>query len=208
MNTQLIVGIVVALVVGIGAWLFLSHDKAVAPSTTESERTTGSSVTASQSAAIKESFTGTGSFLDLMGMGRDLMCNFSYVADDTNAAVAGTVMVSGEDIRGDFEMEQANMLYKSHMIQDGTTIYTWSESPQGNFAIMMPLNEAEEADSTSSSDYERPVNMDNDVDYDCQPWSADASVFVPPQDVEFMSPEAMMQGMMQQHGLDPRAFAQ
>lgn len=192
MNTKIIIGVAVLIAVAIGFWLVLGKEAAEAPSSASSGNETAMSAGEAKDGGV---FSGTGSFLELMGMGRNITCDFSYVAEDTNGAAAGTIQVSGERMRGDFEMEQAGETYYSHMIQDGDMIYTWSESPMGDFAIVMPIEEGEDVEA-DTQEYSRPVSMNNDVDYNCRAWDVDASVFVPPSDIEFMSMEEMFQNMM------------
>lgn len=197
MNIKIVIGVAVLIAVAIGLWLSLGKEAAEAPTvpTSDGSAMSADEINEGDAAGI---FSGTGSFEDLLGMGRNLTCDFSYVAEDTNGAVAGTVRVSGERMRGDFEMEQAGETYYSHMIQDGEMIYTWSESPMGDFAIAMSVEEGEAASTADAgeTEYSRPVDMSNDVDYDCRAWNVDASVFTPPSDIEFMSMEEMFQNMM------------
>lgn len=179
------IAIVVIALVG-GGWFFVLHEQAQAPASIEDEPRPGSSgsVTRNQSATVSETFAGTGSFEDLVGLGRDIACDFSYVADTTNAAVAGTIKVSGANFRSDFEMHQAGETYDSHLIQSGQYTYSWTKSEAGVVAVLMDMNELAEA--------ERPVIMDSDVDYSCRAWDADISAFVPPNDIEFVNYEELM----------------
>jgi hypothetical protein len=199
MNTKILIGLIAVLVVAGGAWLLLGGESAEAPSTSQepSDRNT-STVTSSSNSSINESFSGTGSFMDLLGLGQSVTCDFTHEAE-TGSAVAGTVRVANGKMRSDFEMQQANTVYESHFIQDDTYFYTWSETPEGSFAMKAPVEDMEAAPGANSGGAERPVDLDSDVEYDCQPWRADASVFVPPNDIEFVTPNEMMQNMMQDY---------
>ena len=205
MNFKIIMGAATLLAVAVVAWLVLGKESAIAPAQTNDDE-----ARAVETGEIKEvdqdnTFAGAGSFLSLMALGRDLTCDFSYVAPDTNGAVAGTVFISGERMRGDFEMEQSGEVMQSHMIQDDEYMYTWSQGSMGSFAMKMPLDEAEttgaQTDVTSES-YSRPVALDYDVNYSCQPWSVSAATFVPPADIDFMTMEEMMRGF------NPNLFTQ
>lgn len=198
MNMQILIGLFVAVVIAGGAWLLIGGDKAQAPTEeTETESRNISTVTSNSSGEVQETFAGTGSFADLIGLGRNVTCDFTHEAE-TGSTVAGTIKVSGGKIRSDFEMQQAGIVYESHFIQDTTYMYTWSDSPQGSFAMKSPVEDLEvqgEADTAPG----RTVDMDSDVEYECRAWTADASVFVPPSDITFMTPNEMMQNMMQQY---------
>lgn len=190
------------LLVG-GGVLYVSlngtSDSETPSASTQTEDRNTPTVQSRQSGGVEESFAGTGSFADLMELGRDIECDFSYVADDTNAAVAGTVKVAGEKIRGDFAMEQGGQAYNSSLIQDGVMIYTWSETPQGTFALQMPVTDVEEEEESLATD--RGMDMDADVTYECRSWTVDARAFVPPSDIDFMSPDMMMQNLLQEYGV-------
>ncbi len=175
------VGILAAVIAAV-LWFLLVYDTAVAPSVHDIARPGSSgSVKQNKAAVVSETFAGTGSFTDLVGLGKDLQCDFSYVSDTTNAAVAGVVKVSGSNIRSDFEMQQAGETYDSHLIQSGQYTYSWTESEVGTVAVRINMDEA--------PSNERPVVMDSKVDYNCQAWTADISVFVPPSDLEFLEPQ-------------------
>ena len=134
---------------------------------------------------------GYNSFGYLMALNRDLACDFSYTAPDTDGAVAGTVYISDENIRADFEMEQAGEIYRSHLIQNNEEVYTWTESSLGTFAFVSPIAE-EGTTGSDTSQPDRSLDMSQTVDYDCQPWSWDGSLFVPPGDIDFLSPEEVL----------------
>lgn len=206
MNTNIIIGILVVVIIGAGVWLTFGSQEAEAPKDTATQERNTSNVESDTSADVDENFSGTGSFAELMQMGQSLTCDFSYEAPDTDGAVAGTMQVSGERMRGDFEMMQAGQTYHSHMIHDGEYLYTWSDTPQGTFAMRMPATETEVTPEEVPEQAPRPVDLDSEVSYDCRPWSVDSSVFVPPSDVEFMDQQQMMQGMMQMHGDMPEGF--
>ena len=185
MNRRALVVGVVAALIGSALWFALINDTAVAPSSEHASRPGSSgSVKRNQTATVSESLSGTGSFQDLVGLGKDLMCDFSFVAEKTNAAIAGTIKVSGANFRSDFEMQQAGETYQSHLIQSGQYTYSWTESDAGVVAVRMNMNELAVA--------ERPVIMNSAVDYTCQAWTADIAVFVPPGDLEFVDQAELM----------------
>lgn len=190
-NLLLIVAIVVLLIGG--GWYYFDS-KNEAPE--NEDMMSGEENEEAESAAPLK---GAGSFRELMGLGQNLTCDFSYVADDTNGAVAGTVYVAGELVRADFDMMQGGVTYESHMIQDGEMAYTWTVSPQGTFAFRSDVSEATTsgASDSGSANGNRGVDLSQEVDYDCRTWNVDNALFVPPADVEFMNPEEMMKDMMQ-----------
>ena len=198
MNTHLLIALIVAAVVIGGGFVLFGQEKAEAPAAdTISEDRNISTVTSSTDANVNETFSGTGSFSDLVGLGNSITCDFSHEAE-TGSVVAGTVKVADGKMRSDFAMQQAGTEYQSHFIQDASYFYTWSDGPQGSFAMKAPIEEVD-TNEAGSGQPGRPVDMDSDVEYECRSWRADASVFVPPSDITFMTPDMLMQNMMQQY---------
>lgn len=184
-------------------WFFLGGKTAEAPQ--DIDVTTKPIATTPQDQAPAQSgpLSGFGSIASLMGMGQNLKCGFTQTTD-TGSAVAGTMYISGDLLRGDFDMEQAGTVYQSHMIQDTEMLYMWTESPQGTFAMKLPKETATDTGATTPGATARPVSFDTDVDYDCTLWSKDPSMFLPPSGIVFQDMAAMMQGfdpntMMQQY---------
>lgn len=195
MNQKYIISAAVVLGLVIAGWYFMTAERAEAPSdvdaTSTDEEALSDQVT---KPTTEDDLVGSGSLAALFALGKNLKCEFAYVSDETNAASAGTVYISGDKMRGDFEMEQSGQVYTSHMIQDGSYVYTWSQSAQGTFAVKMPVVEGEAEASTDTTYGARPMDMTETVDYSCVPWGVNSTQFVPPADVQFMSMEDMMQG--------------
>lgn len=200
MNLQRIVVLCIVVVALVGAWYFFMSDpkEAHAPATTDSVETVGENDDqTTETQKSNDALSGFGSFANIMGLGRNLTCDFTHVAEETGGAVAGTVYISGERLRGDFEMEQAGMVYKSHMIHDDETIYTWTESDQGMVAMKFPNTDDDGGLIDDGQADDRSMSLDEAVEYDCRPWSVNASAFVPPSDIEFMDFESFMEEAMQ-----------
>lgn len=189
-NLLLIVAIAVLLIGG--GWYYFDNKN----NGSENEEMMDGEENGDQESAA--SLKGAGSFRQLMGLGQNLSCDFSFVSEDTNGAVAGTVYVAGDLVRADFDMMQAGVTYESHMIQDGQMSYMWTMSPQGTFAFKSDVSEASsDAPSYAGANGNRGVDLSQEVDYDCRSWNVDNALFVPPADIEFTDPQAMMQDMMQ-----------
>ena len=202
MGLQKIVVLCVLGVVLVAGWLYFSGNQNQSESNLTANNgqnpTVESEPVATDDDAGEVPLAGLGSFASLMALGQSLRCDFSYVAPETRGAVAGTVYIDGENIRNDFDMEQAGQLFESHMIQDGEYAYSWSQSPQGTFAIKTPVNDEDDSgiEFDTSPSANRSVDLDHQVEYDCQVWSADPSMFVPPADIEFLSIDEMIQNAL------------
>lgn len=126
----------------------------------------------------------SGSLMDLTARGGDYKCTF----DQTTAAgiSQGTVYVSGNKMRGDFMTgaAQNGAMVENHMINDGTWIYTWSPAMAQGFKMSMnTATGASNANAQMGSSY---ADVNQALNYDCDAWNADASVFIPPVGMNFM----------------------
>lgn len=200
MGLQKIVLLCFVLIVVVGGFVlatsFKKDEATLAPATAEQESSVETEATESE----KESLTGFGSFASLLSMGRNITCEYTY-QDEEGGTGSGTGYFAGERMRVDSVMTMAEdgSVYNSHIINDGETMYTWTETADGTFATMMPVTETEidepmsyEETEDSSADF----SAGQEVTYDCDSWSVDNSVFVPPSDVEFTDMGAMMEAMM------------
>lgn len=175
----LIVGVVV---VGVGAGVAINKNKNVEQDIkAESEVVDQSSEVADQSTESKVvagSFSG--SFADLMNRGGNWVCavDHSTVVSETD----GKVYISGKDIRGEFSVEApyiGNILV--NMIADGSDVYSWtSVTPQG---VKSPQSSIEGDGGTETSG--QVIDANQELTYDCQPWSRDDSKFAIPE-INFM----------------------
>lgn len=126
-----------------------------------------------------------GNVFDLLKLGKSLKCTYSMDAE--GISVSGTSYVSGKNMRGDFEnADNGGAKIQSHMISDGTWVYSWSSaSPMG---FKMNISEAESKGTTTDTDTSDNQYADvfkNDLNYKCTPWIEDASLFKVPANVEF-----------------------
>jgi len=121
----------------------------------------------------------SGSMKDLMSRGGEYKCTF---ASNTEVGTStGTVYISGDKIRGDFEssVEVVSQTFKSSMINDGEFSYVWSSSMPGGFKTKNV-----EGDISGEESVDTGFDYNEQLDYKCVPWSVDNSVFALP-DIEF-----------------------
>ncbi len=181
-NKVLIIVIALVILLGAGGYAYISTTKSKTPQGT-SENTKTSEMMDTK-ASDESSITGT--VLDLIRSGKNMKCTFSYDDDDAGST-QGTTYVSGQKMRGDYAVVTSkNETIESHMISDGTWMYTWGSAlPQGMKMKMDTFS----ADETSAQDAQA-VNqnikeLQNKVDYKCQGWSVDNSKFELPSEIEF-----------------------
>jgi len=139
----------------------------------------------------------SGNLKELITRNVPLKCTFDY-QDETAGSTTGTVYISGDNMRGDFEMTQAEQKFTSSMIRDQGYVYTWSSAqPQG---MKMKLEEPD----TQMSQEEIPENFSQQLDienesinYSCNPWSPDNSMFTPPANIEFTDLSEQMEKLQE-----------
>ena len=178
MNKLLIPSIIVALLVAAGAFYFLStQPKQRATTTTTTTQTAieqeASPTPASVMTSLKELMTGGSQ-----------TCTYSTQIDG-GGITAGTVYVSDGKMRSDFSITgEENTTIDGSMITDGEYMYTWSSAqPQGiKIAITDEMKNAAPTDATAG---QAGIDLDQKIDYRCQPWVTDQSKFTPPTTITF-----------------------
>jgi hypothetical protein len=185
----IVVAIVVLLVGGVsfGVW---KMKQGLVPETTGPVPAVASPTT--DTPVVSDHMTGQDSLQSLLALGKTLECSFR--TSDEKMPAEGTAFFDNGKLRVDTmytgassSVETANMI-----VSDGT-MYTWSKTTQGSFALKMPLSAIPTAGATKKP--EKSVSLENKVQYDCKPWHVDGSVFVPPSDITFMDMGAMMKGI-------------
>jgi len=138
----------------------------------------------------------TGSVDDLIKAGKSVRC--VLLAKGNEDISSGTIYVSGNKARSDFEQKGAdNKNYPGHFISDGTWMYAWSEANKGQ-AVKFKIEEIQKEEFKSQADKQGVENYENKMDYKCYAWKADQSYFTPPADIEFMDFTQMMNQLQQQ----------
>ena len=127
------------------------------------------------------------SLRDLWTLGNNQTCTFS----DTTTGNNGIVYVSSGSMRGDFTSTVNGTNTDSHMIVMDDTFYMWTEGQPSGFKSS--LTQFENLDSNPNAP--KTVDLDQQVDYDCNSWNVDASKFTVPTTVEFTDMSAMMESL-------------
>ncbi|TSC62984.1 MAG: hypothetical protein Athens041674_355 [Parcubacteria group bacterium Athens0416_74] len=174
MNTKLVLGLLAAVVVLGGGYYYMQNSESAS---------TGDSTEESA-----EQFKGgaySGSIEELAKRGGNWKCTINVKPNKAEETIlsSGVVYVSGNKSRTDSTGTMTGVgPYETHTITDGTYVYMWSS--------MMPTgqkwkNTMSETGSVPST-VESPAYDTNELyTYDCNPWSVDQSVFVPPSDISF-----------------------
>ncbi len=194
-TSYIVAGVGVVAVVGVVAWLTVGTTPVVPEEQVQTYTDESAGVTPESDSSV---LTGQDTFANLFKLGRTLECSFSF--KDNGISYDGTGFFAGKQMRTDsMYMGDGRATYMSSMISDGTTMYTWSKTEAGNFAMKMAVppetTGGAESSAVTAQQQNGQVTLDQKVQYTCKPWNVDGSVFVPPADVQFMDMNDMMKGM-------------
>ena len=175
MDKKLIYVIVVVIILGIGGFFVLGNKSAKPPSTPTPPEAQPSATPTSQQ-----------SLKDLLTSGGAKKCTFEYKETNSN----GSVYIANSKMRGDFQAVSNGQTINSHMIVDGTTSYIWTDNQAMGFK--MSMDNMEKPQVTPGAQTQSNVDINQKFNYNCSPWTPDASEFVLPKGVDFKDMSTMM----------------
>lgn len=118
-------------------------------------------------------------FSEFIKQGGAYKCTVSQLVE--GIATKGVTYIDGTMIRGEYTTNAQGMSVDSTLIvRDGYT-YTWTSMAPGMGFKAKAQEGTGETNTPTSASYS--FNAEQIGDYDCQPWSADASLFALPKDV-------------------------
>ncbi len=118
-------------------------------------------------------------FSEFVKQGGSYKCEVKQ--SESDFGTGGTVYISGGNVRGDFStIAEGRTVQTSFLLKDGYS-YNWSSiSPNNGVKMLVPVDS-----ETSVSSEVYSWNANQIGDYDCEPWTADASIFVVPTNINF-----------------------
>ena len=183
MGNKKIIGGVVGIIV-IGAILYF----AMAKKNTEPAMTDKVDSSSQTTPPAAPAAAGPQSLKDLLGLGASRKCTFS------NAGSSGTIYVSSGKMRGDFISTVGGKNMTNHMMTQDKTSYVWVEGQTQGFKTTMdesmmqkPTTPAPQTPPTQGG-----VDINQKLNYQCESWSADSSMFSLPANVKFLDFSSMM----------------
>lgn len=102
----------------------------------------------------------------------------------TDASASGTTFIANNRIRADFTTS-GTAAETAHMILKDEKLYIWVDGETQGFVM-----DAKEADTQSS--ITEQLDLDAEMDYDCDNWRVDASKFQQPTNVTFTNMSSLM----------------
>ena len=129
----------------------------------------------------------TTSLAKLFSTGQSVAC--TYEKTDENGKQAGTIYVANKKMRGQIEVSSSEGTYPMNILKTGDWQYMWGGPLGETQGMKMPVSAAS---SHQSPHAKHGPDINEDMNYQCKPWPADESKFVPPSNVQFMEMGNMM----------------
>jgi hypothetical protein len=132
----------------------------------------------------------------LMASGSAQKCEVNF--SNNNVSSQGTIYVAGGKMRGDFSAQNDGKTESTHMINDGTNVYTWVDGM--SMAMKMSVSamqnmQAQASPSGTPAPQQHSIDPNANYQYNCSPWSEDSSTFTPPTNINFTDDSQMMMNM-------------
>jgi len=191
MSKLLIGGLALLGIVVVGAGAYLITNKTSETPTNETSSGENMEMTGSSDF--------TGNITDLLSLGGNMQCTFSSMDTDVGSSVSGMFYIAdnGNKVNGDFTVDPGEGdVMQGHVIRDGQYNYVWTSAMDTGFKFEI----SEESNSLFGDIAEEEatdtgINDNTQVDFDCDNWTVDNSMFVPPAGVEFSDFSSMMMQM-------------
>ena len=165
-KTALII-VVILIILGL-AWFAMSK-KGGSQSKVESNSQTQSTPQTPITTTMKE----------LQLSGKTQKCEVTFSNDKTTSK--GTLYFGNGKMRADFNSTVEGKAMTSHMINDGTSIYTWIDGQ--NLAVKMSVKATE---GSTTEKQQQSLDPNAKYNYDCSSWAADDFILTPPAALKFM----------------------
>jgi len=112
--------------------------------------------------------------------GKNYQCVFTK--SDDASKITGTLQITQNELRGDFDLTLNDKNFASHLIETGDTAYTWTSlEPIG---LKSPIIKSITQNS-SPADQAELVGTQDKMDFTCSPWNVDTKVFEIPTGITF-----------------------
>lgn len=134
---------------------------------------------------------GSTTLMELMAKGISQKCTYKDVTDEYEAS--GTTYISGGKVRGDFTTTVGDQTQTGHTIYDDKISYVWMDGQQNGYIINSESTPSDEGEEVQT---QKGIDLNKSIDYRCDSWNSDDSMFVPPTDVEFLVFEVPSSGRL------------
>lgn len=166
-KSKIISGVIVLAVIAVGVYLITSR-------TENSSENTDTTTTDTTNKKMP--------FSEFVKAGGSYKCEVKqYMSDMENS---GTVYISGGNISGKYTTVAEGMTVESSFVMKDGYSYTWSDMMPG-IGFKVKVNTTINPDGTTSTSDTYSWNAEQIGDYNCEPWTFDASMFALPANISF-----------------------
>jgi hypothetical protein len=169
MNTKAIIGLIVLIIIGVGAYFVWGKMPGGTYGPTSTVPVGG----------------GSQSIQQLVGLGKSVTCTFATTT--ASGSQQGTIYVSNGMVAGDFTANvTGGSPIDAHMIVRDNTSYVWTSATNQGFKSTV-------AASSTGTGTGQGLDYSAQMNYECKSWNADSSKFNLPTNISFMSTAAYTQ---------------
>jgi hypothetical protein len=123
------------------------------------------------------------SLKDLMAMGDHQACTYT----DEKTGSTGTIYIGKGDVRGDFSSQVNGKTVQSHMIENATDMYIWTDEQKQGMKVSLTA-----AKKVAGNVDMKTIDLNQTVSYSCKAWSIEPGSFDVPSEVTFQDFSKMM----------------
>ena len=181
-RNTIIAGIVVLVLVALGAWYFSSSQ--MSPSSAGQATDATSQTTPDSNGSTAAPAKGSSTFKSIFTQSGSHECEYTGV--NGSSQINSAIFIAGGKMRGEFRTMSGTNTQPNRMVKKGCDWYTWEEGSatgkKTSIKSIADLPQAIPQDLTSGAIY--GTSLDN-VGWDCHDWSQDDTQLVPPSYVKF-----------------------
>jgi len=171
-----IIGIIAAIIIlGAAAYFFTKGQNNLIPSDSNNG---------------EEKSSVAGKLADIFNLGQNVTCTYS------SPEGSGTMYVSGDRFRADFSTPDG---MTGSVIGDKDYTYIWNSGMEQGYK-MKNESESLEGDLEGNEASKEFFDPEQNVDYECKPWTVNSSMFQVPTDREFIDFSAQMEELQKNQG--------
>lgn len=142
-----------------------------------------------------ENFSQKSTLKNLLGMGKNLTCTYSFIEEESKYKINGITYISGKKFASEVETVDSSDIkknVKSLMYSDGDYVYIWSPDKKGYGMKVKIENSIGNSNEVKTDVASAQESMNKEYDMKCSPWTVDQSKLTLPSDVKFSDLSEMM----------------
>ncbi|HVV39290.1 MAG TPA: hypothetical protein VHD31_03105 [Candidatus Paceibacterota bacterium] len=179
MNRNVGIGVIVILILALGAWWFWGSSSMNSSDTSNTASSTDVTTGTNGTNGQTQTTSGTGTFRTLVTQGGNYTCTVMTTPTESSRTT-GTIYSAGGKTRLDLKITTNGTDVTMHTIRSGGTAYTWVDGQTKGTKSTITASSAIVPQPTGAT-----ISDDSEISSDCHPWSPVASQFVVPAGITF-----------------------